>query len=83
MDRIGLLQYGKDMLKEWIAKEPNWQTEIHKKGLRWTPSWDYNSDGAFAALHEYMATPVSSSLPAPIDMAMHVVHAHGTLLQLA
>jgi hypothetical protein len=45
---------------DWIKAEgANWTTEIHKKGLRWTPSWDADSDAAFAALHDYMNTPPS------------------------
>ena len=48
---------GKEMMKTWMANQEDWKTEIHKKGLRWTPSWDYDSDAAFAALEEYMSTP--------------------------
>ena len=44
-------------MKTWMANQEDWKTEIHKKGLRWTPSWDYDSDAAFAALEEYMSTP--------------------------
>eukprot|EP01047_Picozoa_sp_COSAG01_P071296 COSAG01_NODE_11028_length_2024_cov_1.436364_2_plen_384_part_00 len=54
---LSVATYGKEMLKEWVAQTPDWKTEIHKKGLRWTKSWDVDSDAAFAALAEYMASP--------------------------
>ena len=50
-------EYGKAMLAEWVKQTPDWQTAIHAPGLRWSPSWNWDSDAAFAALHEYMATP--------------------------
>ena len=50
-------EYGKAMLAEWVKQTPDWQTAIHAPGLRWSPSWNWDSDAAFAALREYMATP--------------------------
>jgi hypothetical protein len=55
---MSVATYGKEMMKQWIQMQGDgWKTEIHKKGLRWTKSWDYDSDAAFAALAEYLATP--------------------------
>ena len=59
-DEAGLQKYAAvvSAMKQWIQMQGDgWKTEIHKKGLRWTKSWDYDSDAAFAALAEYLATP--------------------------
>ena len=50
-------RYGKQMMAEWMKQTPDWKTDIHKKGLRWSESWDVDSDAAFAALATYMSTP--------------------------
>eukprot|EP01047_Picozoa_sp_COSAG01_P015704 COSAG01_NODE_790_length_13572_cov_4.015587_8_plen_496_part_00 len=54
---LAVATYGKEMMRRWMKNEPDWKTEIHKQGLRWTPSWNYDSDAAFAALAKYMSSP--------------------------
>ena len=55
---MSVATYGKEMMRQWIKMEGDgWKQAIHAKGLRWTASWDYDSDAAFAALAEYLATP--------------------------
>ena len=55
---MSVASYGKEMMKQWIKIQGDgWKEEIHKQGLRWTKSWDYDSEAAFAALAEYLATP--------------------------
>jgi arylsulfatase A-like enzyme len=50
--------YGKLAMADWVKNEgANWTQEIHKKGLRWTPSWDADSDASFAALRDFCPRP--------------------------
>jgi arylsulfatase K len=53
-------QYGVDSFNQWRNTTTDWKTEIHKKGLRWTSSWNVNSSGSFAALETYMNHQQSS-----------------------
>ena len=49
--------YNKDAFRWWINKTKDWKVAIHAAGLRWTPSWDYDSRGAFNALQEWLDAP--------------------------
>lgn len=52
--------YGKSMFRQWInvttAAGVDWRTEIHKKSLRWTPSWDFDAAGR-SVMHVNAAPP--------------------------
>jgi hypothetical protein len=43
--------------KHWRARVSDWQSEIHRPGLRWTSSWDRNSTAAFAAIEAWLSRP--------------------------
>jgi choline-sulfatase len=52
-------QYGHDSLKGWTEKTENWQAEIHKDGLRWTPSWNQYPNASMAAVKKFLNSPAT------------------------
>ena len=55
---MDVAHYGKESFEWWVNKTGSaWKKEIHKEGLRWTQSWDWNVSGSFGALAEWRANP--------------------------
>ena len=56
--------YDKQSFRCWMKNvQGDWREVIHTGNLRWTPSWNKDSDGAFRALEEWLATPDDVILP--------------------
>ena len=60
---MNVAQYGRDSFAGWVNSTKDWKDEIHKKGLRWTPSWNTDSAGAMEALEKWMHTNVTALTP--------------------
>ena len=50
-------QYGKDMFLQWTQSHKNWESDMHKSGLRWDKSWNHDPQGAIAAVKAWMQAP--------------------------
>ena len=56
--------YDKQSFRCWMKNvEGDWQEVIHNRNLRWAPSWNQDSDGAFRALEEWLSMPDDIILP--------------------
>ena len=53
----GVAQYNKDSFVAWTNVTKDWQTAIHKSGLRWDDSWNADPAGAIAAVNAWAAQP--------------------------
>lgn len=51
---IEVAQYNRDSMMQWIQTTPDWMSVIRSSRIRWTKSWEQNSDDAFAALQEWL-----------------------------
>jgi arylsulfatase A-like enzyme len=52
-------QYNKDSFAAWVNSTQDWQTAIHKSGLRWDDSWNVDPAGAIAAVNAWAAEPAT------------------------
>jgi arylsulfatase A-like enzyme len=61
---FAVADYNRQSMKNWIEVmgEPLWRHVIHSN-LRWDESWNYDSDGAFAALEEWVNGTRTEILP--------------------
>lgn len=50
-------EYNKAGFRWWINKTKDWKKAIHAAGLRWTPSWDYDAQGAKDAIQQWLTAP--------------------------
>ena len=56
--------YDRNSFRCWKSNvEGDWKQVIHEKNLRWTPSWDQDSEGAFAAIEDWLSEPDATILP--------------------
>ena len=56
--------YDKQSFRCWMKNvQGAWREVIHGSNLRWTPSWNQDSEGAFRALEEWLAMPDDIILP--------------------
>ena len=56
--------YDKQSFRCWMENvEGDWREVIHESNLRWTPSWDEDSEGAFRAVEEWLSKPDDSIVP--------------------
>ena len=54
---IEVAQYNHKSLLAWVNRTKGWESEMHKPGLRWDNSWDYNAQGSIDAVKAFMASP--------------------------
>merc|ERR1712137_970077 len=50
-------QYNHDSLSYWVNSTEDWQSQMADKDLRWYESWQYDPDGAVAAVQDFLASP--------------------------
>ena len=56
--------YDKQSFRCWMKNvQGDWREVINTGNLRWTPSWNQDSEGAFRALEEWLAMPDDVILP--------------------
>jgi len=60
---MSVAQYGRDSFAGWINRTKDWKDEIHKHGLRWTPSWNEQGPGPMEALEKWMRTNTTTLTP--------------------
>ena len=53
----------RDSFAGWINRTKDWKDEIHKHGLRWTPSWNEQGPGPMEALEKWMRTNTTTLTP--------------------
>ena len=60
----GVASYEKRSFRSWASNVTgDWRQVIHAKNLRWTPSWDRDSEGAFDAIYEWLSRPDDDIVP--------------------
>ena len=59
----GVASYNRESFVWWMNTTGDWRKAIHKSGLRWTDSWNYDSQGAFEAVQEWLDAPAGALLP--------------------
>ena len=42
---------------QWTQSHKNWESDMHKSGLRWDKSWNHDPQGAIAAVKAWMQAP--------------------------
>ena len=50
-------EYNKEGFRWWINNTKDWTKAVHKAGLRWTESWNYDPQGAKEALERWLEAP--------------------------
>jgi arylsulfatase K len=53
---LNVARYNQQSMKHWmeVTGDPEWRTAIHSKGLRWDDAFDYDVEGSFKALEEWV-----------------------------
>merc|ERR1719198_864406 len=50
-------QYNKDSFMQWVNTTADWQTEMHKKGIRWDDAFEVDTNASLAAVKKWMSEP--------------------------
>lgn len=66
---LDVARYNRQSMRNWmeVVGDPAWREAIHTK-LRWDPSWNLNSEGAFRALEEWVNSTTVEVLPCRNDL---------------